>query len=89
MSKSCARMSRWSMSIWAAKAGFDLAEQLHRPNSHAGPKVILTSAHSEQDFADMIAASPAVGFLAKADLSPDAVQADGSTARAGRGQFFD
>lgn len=57
------------------ESGFDLAEQLHRPNSHAGLKVILTSAHSEQDFADMIAASPAIGFLAKADLSPDAVQA--------------
>ena len=57
------------------ESGFDLAEQLHRPNSDAAPKVILTSAHSEQDFADMIAASPAIGFLAKADLSPDAVQA--------------
>ena len=57
------------------ESGFDLAEQLHRPNSHAGLKVILTSAHSEQDFADMIAASPAIGFLPKADLSPDAVQA--------------
>ena len=55
------------------ESGFDLAEELHRPNSHAPPKVILTSAHSEQDFADMIAASPAVGFLPKADLSPDAI----------------
>ena len=55
------------------ESGFDLAEQLHRPNSHASPKVILTSAHSEQDFAEMIAASPAVGFLPKADLSPDAI----------------
>lgn len=55
------------------ESGFDLAEELHRPNCHAPPKVILTSAHSEQDFADMIAASPAVGFLPKADLSADAV----------------
>jgi DNA-binding NarL/FixJ family response regulator len=57
------------------ESGFDLAEELHRSNSnsHARPKVILTSAHSEQDFADMIAASPAVGFLPKADLSPDAI----------------
>ena len=57
------------------ESGFDLAEQLHRTNSHACPKVILTSAHEEQDFADMIAASPAVGFLPKADLSPDAIHA--------------
>jgi CheY-like chemotaxis protein len=54
------------------ESGFHLAVKLHRPNSH-GPKIILTSAHSEQDYADMIAASPAVGFLPKADLSPDAI----------------
>ena len=54
------------------ESGFHLAVKLHQPNSH-GPKIILTSAHSEQDYADMIAASPAVGFLPKADLSPDAI----------------
>ena len=56
------------------ESGFDLAEDLHGANSHTPPKVILTSAHSEQDFADMIAASPAVGFLPKADLSSGAIQ---------------
>jgi CheY-like chemotaxis protein len=55
------------------ESGFHLAVKLHQPNPHAGPKIILTSAHSEQDYADMIAASPAVGFLAKADLSSDAI----------------
>ena len=55
------------------ESGFHLAVKLHRSNSHAGPKIILTSAHSEQDYADMIAASPAVGFLPKADLSPAAI----------------
>jgi DNA-binding NarL/FixJ family response regulator len=55
------------------ESGFHLAVKLHQTNSHAGPKIILTSAHSEQDYADMIAASPAVGFLPKADLSPDAI----------------
>jgi CheY-like chemotaxis protein len=54
------------------ESGFHLAVRLHQPNSH-GPKIILTSAHSEQDYADMIAASPAVGFLPKADLSSDAI----------------
>ncbi len=55
------------------ESGFDLAEELHRPNGDGPPKVILTSAHSKQDFADLIDASPAVGFLPKADLSPDAI----------------
>jgi DNA-binding NarL/FixJ family response regulator len=55
------------------ESGFHLAVKLHQSNSHAGPKIILTSAHSEQEYADMIAASPAVGFLPKADLSPDAI----------------
>ena len=55
------------------ESGFNLAMQLHRQNHHAEPKVILTSAHLEQDFADLVAASPAVGFVPKADLSPDAI----------------
>ena len=56
------------------ESGFHLAAQLHRSDSHDAPKVILTSAHSAQDFADMIEASPAIGFLPKADLSSGAIQ---------------
>jgi hypothetical protein len=33
----------------------------------------LTSTHDEQDFADLIAASPALGFLPKLALSPEEV----------------
>jgi CheY-like chemotaxis protein len=55
------------------ESGFDLVEELHRTNSVPVPKVIMTSAHSEQDFADMIERSPAVGFLPKADLSSAAI----------------
>ena len=36
--------------------------------------MILISTHAEQDFADMIAASPAVGFLCKTALSPGAIR---------------
>jgi hypothetical protein len=36
--------------------------------------VILISAYSEMDYADLIAASPAVGFLSKSELSGRAVQ---------------
>ena len=36
--------------------------------------MILISTHAEQDFAEMIDASPAVGFLQKFALSPDAIR---------------
>lgn len=55
-----------------AESGFELAEQLHRDGRSA--PVILISTHAEQDFADMIAASPAVGFLCKTALSPSAIR---------------
>jgi DNA-binding NarL/FixJ family response regulator len=54
------------------ESGFDLAEQLHRVASPS--PVILVSTHAAQDFAEMIAASPAVGFLAKSALSCDAIR---------------
>ena len=53
------------------ESGFDLTEQL--ADGAAMSSVILTSTHSEQDFADMIAASPALGFVPKVELSADAV----------------
>ena len=56
------------------ESGLHLALKLHQANSHAGLKIILTSAQSEQDFADLIAASPAVGFVPKDDLSSAAIQ---------------
>lgn len=36
--------------------------------------VILTSAYPEEDFADLIAESAAIGFVAKSDLSAVAIQ---------------
>jgi DNA-binding NarL/FixJ family response regulator len=56
-----------------AESGFDLVVQLNAADSPA-PSVILISTHSEQDFADMIAASPALGFLPKFALSPGAIR---------------
>jgi DNA-binding NarL/FixJ family response regulator len=55
------------------ESGFDVAEQLHREGSPA-PPVILISTHDEQDLAEMIAISSAVGFLPKFALSPDAIR---------------
>jgi CheY-like chemotaxis protein len=37
--------------------------------------VILISTHAEEEFAELIAASPAVGFIAKSELSGDAIKA--------------
>ena len=56
-----------------ADSGFDLARALH--DAVAGtPAVILISTHSEQDFADLIADSPALGFIPKFALSPNAIR---------------
>lgn len=54
------------------ESGFELAEQLD--GAPALSPVILTSTHSEVEFADMIAASPALGFIPKVELSADAVR---------------
>ena len=54
-----------------ADSGFELARALARDG---GPKLILISTLPEVDFVDLIAASPAVGFIAKSELSGSAVQ---------------
>lgn len=54
--------------------GFELAAQLHRPGVPTSGPVILISTHAEQDLVDMVAASPAIGFLAKHDLTPMAIR---------------
>jgi CheY-like chemotaxis protein len=38
------------------------------------PRVILISTHDEREYADLIEASPAVGFLAKTDLSAPTIR---------------
>ena len=56
-----------------ADSGFDLVRELHNEYSPA-PAVILVSTHSEQDFADLIAESPALGFVPKFALSANAIR---------------
>jgi DNA-binding NarL/FixJ family response regulator len=53
------------------ESGFDLARLVR--DGDRGPAVILISARDEADYAELIAASPAAGFLAKADLSAGAI----------------
>jgi DNA-binding NarL/FixJ family response regulator len=54
--------------------GFVLAEQLARASTASRLAVILVSTYAESDLAEMIDASPAVGFLQKFSLSPDAIR---------------
>jgi two-component system, NarL family, nitrate/nitrite response regulator NarL len=53
--------------------GFDVARQLAGCGGHA-TQVILISSYSGDDFADLIAGSPAISFLPKSALSGEAVR---------------
>ena len=53
------------------ESGFTLARLLAR--DHLGADVILISAGAEADYADLIAESPAAGFLAKSELSANRI----------------
>ena len=57
------------------QSGLELARRLHQQAGSVASRVILISTHAQQDYADLIAASPAVGFLAKASLSASAIHA--------------
>ena len=51
-----------------AESGFDVARRL-AALSDGGPQVILISAESETELAELVAASGARGFISKTDLS--------------------
>jgi len=52
------------------ESGFDIAEQLFADEN---ARVVLISAYSETEFADLITASPALGFIAKTRLSGETI----------------
>jgi len=54
------------------ESGFEAARQLAR-STQAGT-LIMISSYAENDYADLIADSPAAGFLAKAELSGAAIR---------------
>ena len=56
------------------ESGLELVRRLYGQAGAAPPPVILISTHAEQDYAELIAASPAIGFLAKTALSADAIR---------------
>jgi DNA-binding NarL/FixJ family response regulator len=52
------------------ESGFDLARRLRdQPDQASVPHLILISTHDESEYADLIEASSAIGFLSKIDLS--------------------
>jgi CheY-like chemotaxis protein len=65
------------------ESGFELARRLAEGAAGTRSAVILISTYAARDLVDVIASSPAVGFLSKSDLSGSAVQAvlgvDGQT----------
>lgn len=56
------------------ESGFDLARALTDRPAASPARVILISLHRHSDYADLIDASPAVGFLSKTDLSALAIR---------------
>jgi DNA-binding NarL/FixJ family response regulator len=56
------------------QSGFDVARELHRDGGRSSARIILISTHAEEDYAELIVASPAVGFLAKTALSANAIR---------------
>ncbi|MDQ1520641.1 MAG: hypothetical protein QOI55_1714 [Actinomycetota bacterium] len=55
------------------ESGFDVAQRLASVPNGARPRVVLISTYAEHDFADMIASSPAEGFVSKSSLSAQAI----------------
>jgi CheY-like chemotaxis protein len=55
------------------ESGFDLARRLHAEGGLPLSDVILISSYEEEDFAELITASPARGFLSKVNLSARAI----------------
>jgi DNA-binding NarL/FixJ family response regulator len=54
------------------ESGIELSRRL--AEGSVAPRVVLISTHAEEDFRDLIEASPAAGFVAKSALSAAAVR---------------
>jgi DNA-binding NarL/FixJ family response regulator len=56
------------------ESGFELTRRLVQSFEAARSRVILISTHDQADYGNLIAASPAIGFLPKSDLSATAIR---------------
>jgi DNA-binding NarL/FixJ family response regulator len=72
------------------ESGFDVARLLSGTAGRESVPVVLISTYAEKDFVDLIAASPAIGFVSKSDLSGQAITDVLARSRNGsRGAGFD
>jgi CheY-like chemotaxis protein len=55
------------------ESGFDVVRRLVTATGVNAGRMVLISTYAEKDFADLIVASPGVGFLSKSDLSASAI----------------
>jgi DNA-binding NarL/FixJ family response regulator len=56
------------------ESGLELARRLQGQAGPVPARVILVSTHAEQDYAELIDASPAIGFLPKTAVSGSAIR---------------
>jgi DNA-binding NarL/FixJ family response regulator len=54
--------------------GFDLVSQLVDAFPDLASRVVLISTRAEDDYADLVQASPAAGFISKSDLSASSIE---------------
>ena len=57
------------------ESGFAVVRELAALDGVLAIGAILISTHAEEEFAELIEASPAVGFVAKSNLAADAIEA--------------
>jgi DNA-binding NarL/FixJ family response regulator len=56
------------------ESGFDVVRRLTRETGLEPATVILVSTHAEEDYAELVSASPVAGFLPKTRLSAGAIR---------------
>ena len=57
------------------EGGITVVRRLAQMDGAPAGKLILISTHAEDEFADLVEASPAIGFVSKSALSADAIHA--------------
>ena len=55
------------------ESGFDLVRQIVDAFPYLSARVVLISTRAEDDYGELVDASPAVGFISKSELSANAV----------------
>jgi DNA-binding NarL/FixJ family response regulator len=56
------------------ESGFDVARRLVDSSTPEPPAIIFVSTYDEREFSSRVAASPAIGFIAKTELSAERIR---------------